>query len=205
MEATSLPDLFSRLEADDALLRLDPAVEPSMYYCAIVSVGELEQLRPIGDVVRRGRVLRVEPDRMVMQDGAIAAPPSSLYVDCTTPGLARPPAVPVFDGDRITLQSVRGCQQVFSAAFIAHAEAAYQDDDARNALCAPVPYPDVPLDWLRIALSDNAAQARWLQDPDLMDWLESGRLNFVRGIFPPFPGDPTARQKGGCFATMREQ
>ena len=67
------------------------------------------------------------PDRMVLAHGAIPVPAPSLYVDCTTPGLPRPPSVPVFDGDRITLQSVRGCQQVFSAAFIAHVEAAYGD------------------------------------------------------------------------------
>ena len=195
MAATSREDLFARLEGVDALLRLDPAVEPTMYHCAIVSLGELEQLRRIEDVVRRGRVLRVEPDRLVLQGGAIPTTLNSLYVDCTTPGLPRPPSVPIFDGDRITLQSVRGCQQVFSSAFIAHVEAEYLHDEERNDLCAPVPHPDTPLDWLRITLSDNQAQARWLQDPNLMEWLESARLNVVRGLFPSFPGKPRVREK----------
>ncbi len=39
--------------------------------------------------------------------------------------------MPVFDGERVTLQTVRHCHQVFSAAFIAHVEA--DDDDAHRA------------------------------------------------------------------------
>ncbi|MCV7151853.1 NAD(P)/FAD-dependent oxidoreductase [Mycolicibacterium pyrenivorans] len=199
-EAASLEDLFTRLEADQNLLRLDTTVQPTMYHCAIVSLGELEQLRLIDDVVRMGHIDRVEPDRLVLDDGTIPVPAPSLYVDCTTPGLPRPPSVPVFDGDRITLQSVRGCQQVFSAAFIAHVEAAYgdpiQNDAVRNDLCEPIPHPDVPIDWLRILFSDNRAQIRWLKDPELIDWLKSSRLNVLRDLFPTFPADrPRVREK----------
>ena len=194
MAATSFGDLFARLESDHSLLRLDGAVEPSMYHCAIVSFGELEQLRQITDVVRRGRVVGVERDRLVLQEETIPAPPS-LYVDCTTPGLTRPPSVPVFGGEGITLQSVRGCQQVFSAALIAHVEATYSDDHVRNHLCAPVQHPDTPLDWLRIMLADNVAQARWLRDADLTAWLESSRLNVVSGLFSGLPDEPQAREQ----------
>lgn len=102
--------------------------------------------------------------------------------------------MPVFDGDRITLQSVRGCQQVFSSAFIAHIEAAYGDDESRNAFCEPVPHPDGPIDWLRITLSDNRAQLRWLQDSALTEWLESSRLNAVRGLFAALLDNPGQRE-----------
>src|SRR4029077_1505704 len=44
-EASSLPDLFHRLEAADLLLRIDPQVEPACYRCAVVSRGELRTLR----------------------------------------------------------------------------------------------------------------------------------------------------------------
>ncbi|MDY6999845.1 MAG: NAD(P)/FAD-dependent oxidoreductase [Actinomycetota bacterium] len=202
-EADSLDDLFLRLEAAENLLRLDPAVWPTMYHCAITSLGELAELRRIGDVVRLGHIDRVEPDRVVLRDGAIAAPPRSLYVDCTTPGLPRPPSVPVFDGDRLTLQSVRGCQQVFSAAFIAHVEAGYGDDTTRNELCVPIPHPDAPADWLRILSSDNRAQLRWLQDPELMDWLQTARLNVLRDVIPRIPDKPRVREKAiGALTAM---
>ncbi|MHA0288481.1 NAD(P)/FAD-dependent oxidoreductase [Mycobacterium sp. C3-094] len=199
-EATSLDDLFERLEADGNLFRLDPAVTPTMYHCAIVSSRELEQLRLIDDVVRLGHLERAEHDRIVLRDGKIEVSTPSLYVDCTTQGLPRPPSVPVFDGEKITLQSVRGCQQVFSSAFIAHVEAAYPDDGVRNDLCAPITHPDAPVDWLRILLADNTAQVRWLKDPELMDWLKAARLNVLRDLFPDF-GDKV-RVRDRAFSAL---
>ncbi|TRW79295.1 NAD(P)/FAD-dependent oxidoreductase [Mycolicibacterium sp. 018/SC-01/001] len=201
-EAASIDDLFARLEADGNLFRLDPSVTPTMYHCAIVSRGELDTLRLIGDVVRLGHLQHAEHDRIVLRDGEIDVTGPSLYVDCTTQGLPRPPSVPVFDGAKITLQSVRGCQQVFSSAFIAHVEAAYPDDELRNDVCAPIMHPDAPLDWLRILLSDNTAQVRWLQDPELMDWLKNSRLNVLRDLFPDFGEKIRVRDRAyGALAT----
>jgi hypothetical protein len=194
-EATSVDDLFERLEANGSLMRIDTSVQPTMYHCAIVSERELEQLRRIDDVVRLGHVERIEPERLTLRDGTMPADPGSLYVDCTASGLSRPPTVPVFSDEKITLQSVRGCQQVFSSALIAHVEAIYDTDDERNALCVPVPHPDAPADWLRITMSDNDAQARWLRDADLAAWLESARLNILRGMFADLPTDEETRAK----------
>jgi hypothetical protein len=200
-----MDDLFERLEEVGELLRIDPRVRPTMYHCAIVSLAELEQLRRIHDVVRLGHVEWVERNELALEHGSLRAQKDSLYVDCTTAGLPRPPPVPVFDGDRIVLQSVRGCQQVFSAALIAHLEAVYADDDMRNALCEPIPHPDEPRDWLRITMSDNRAQLRWLQDPELMQWLESARLNILRGMFKKLPEDPRVREKAvGAIRVMLE-
>jgi hypothetical protein len=205
-EASCLDELFARLEDAGNLLRLDQQVRPTMYHCAIVSLPELEVLRTVEDVVRLGRIERIEPDHLMLTKGTIPADPGSLYVDCTTPGLPRPPSVPTFDGDRITLQSVRGCQQVFSSAFIAHVEAAYSDDTSRNALCEPIPHPDDPLDWLRITLADNRAQMSWLRDADLIEWLESARLNVLRGMFSKLSDNPRAREKAlGAIAAAFEQ
>lgn len=55
-----------------------------------------------------------------LDDGAIPTTPNTVHIDCTADGLERRPQVqPVFTDGRITLQSVRTCQQVFSAALIA--------------------------------------------------------------------------------------
>ena len=195
-EATSLGDLFERLEAAEVLFRLDPSVQPTMYHCAIVSKDELEHLRSIDDVVRLGHIEHVESDHIALRNGTVPVETPSLYVDSTTQGLPRPPSVPVFDGDRITLQSVRSCQQVFSSAFIAHIEATGRDDATRNELCVPIMHPDAPIDWLRLTLSDNAAQLRWLQDPELMAWMKTARLNAARDLFPVFPpGKERVRDK----------
>ena len=63
------------------------------------------------------------PNKIVLEGGETATDASTLFVDCTADGAEKRPATAVFDADCITLQSVRGCQQVFSAAFIAHIEA----------------------------------------------------------------------------------
>ena len=89
---------------------------------------------------------------------------------------------------------MRGCQQVFSSALIAHIEAAYSDDASRNALCEPIPHPDEPIDWLRITMSDNRNQLGWLQDTALTHWLESARLNILQGMFADLSQDPRVRQ-----------
>lgn len=98
----------------------------------------------------------------------------------------------VFDGNRITLQSVRGCQQVFSAALTAHVEAAYHDDETRNDLCAPVPHPNTDVDWLAATMAEQRNQARWFEDADLTDWLCSARLDLMRPMYAPLSGKPQA-------------
>ncbi len=183
--ATSVTDLFDRLEACGNLLRLDSAVQPTMYRCANVTTTELQQLQRIDDVVRMGRVQRIEPGKVALADGAITIDGSALYVDCSADGLEKRPAETVFDGDRITLQSVRGCQQVFSASLIAHVEAGYDDDATRNRLCRPVPHPNTDLDWLTTTLAEQGNQISWLEDPDLMNWLCDARLDLMRHMYAP--------------------
>lgn len=193
--ATSIDDLFDRLEAGGALLRLDPSVRPQMYRCATVSQPEFEQLRRIEDVVRLGHVQRVEPTTIVLDEGSVASEPSALYIDCTADGAPERPATPVFDGGQLTLQAVRGCQQVFSAAFIAHVEFAYDGDTLKNELCQPIPHPDRDIDWLRLTHSDLRNFARWLDDPDLTDWLSSARLNLLAELLPPLSHKPRVRDR----------
>ena len=83
----------------------------------------------------------------------------------------------MFDEGRITLQSIRTCQQVFSAAFIAHIEIAEQDPARKNLLCTPVPHPDTAMDFLRTMLGDLANRALWSQDESIMKWLKAARLD----------------------------
>jgi hypothetical protein len=193
--ATDVQDLFDRLEACGNLLRLDPAVRPSMYRCATVSRAELQQLQRITDIVRMGHVDRIEHGKVVLADGAVSVDDSPLYIDCSADGLERRPPTAVFGGDRITLQSVRGCQQVFSAALIAHVEAAYPDDARRNDLCTPVPHPNTDLDWLTTTSAEQGNQIRWLGDRDLMDWLFSARLDLMRHMYAPLMEHPKLRDK----------
>jgi hypothetical protein len=191
-DATSVSDLFERLEACGNLLRLDQATRPTMYRCANVSQTELQQLQRIRDIVRMGHVDRIERGTAVLADGAIPADGSALYIDCSADGLEKRPAVTVFDGERITLQGARGCQQVFSAGLIAHVEAAYHDDATRNRLCQPVPHPNTDLDWLTTTLAEHRNQINWLEDDGLMAWLSAARLDLMRHMYAPLVGKPRA-------------
>jgi hypothetical protein len=65
----------------------------------------------------------------------------------------RPPR-PIFEDPRITLQSTRHCSPTFSAAMIAHVEAAYGSDAEQNEICTVIPTPTDPLRWLQIMAAD---------------------------------------------------
>jgi hypothetical protein len=146
-------------------------------------------------------VRAIGPDGVVLDDGTLSLAGHALYIDCTAVGLGRGEVTAVFDGDRITLQTVRTCQPVFSAALIAHVETAYADDDAKNALCLPIPNPEVPLDWLRMMRTYNENQIRWFDEPDMMAWLDSARLNVLSHATAAV--SPRAREK--IIGVMRSQ
>ena len=184
-ESTSIPDLFRLLEDAGLLLRLDPAIEPTMYRCSTVTADELDQLRRIEHVVRLGRVQQITSESIVLDDGTLPTTTSTFHVDCTADGLERRPIVPVFGPDRLTLQTVRTCQQVFSAAFIAHVEAAYDDDAHRNMLCGVVPHPDAATDWIRTAYGSSLNSGNWNADPELAAWLADARLDGFSSSEPP--------------------
>lgn len=194
-EATSVEDLFARLEAAGALLRLHSDVTPTMYRCATVTQAEADQLRRIADVVRLGHVQRIDHNGAMLDGGVLPAGTNTLWIDCSAGGLTGGPDTAVFDGERLTPQCVRACQQVFSAAFIAHVELSYDDDAVKNALCEPVPLPNRPRDWLIMSMIEQRNQVRWFSEPALMDWLDTSRLNAIRELFAPVMSRPRIRER----------
>ena len=188
-EAETVPELFERLEATEQLVRLDPAVEPTMYHCATISQAEITQLRQVTDVVRLGRVTHVGADRVDLSEGTIENTPGRVVVDCSAYGLRRVPAVPIFGPGRITPQPVRSCQPTFNAALVGHVEAAHDDDATKNMLCPPNQYPNLATDWLRTTAISQTTQNRWGEDAELSAWLDTARLNTARGLSSHF-GEP---------------
>jgi hypothetical protein len=194
--ATSIDDLFQRVEASGQLLRFDPDTKPTMYRCATVTVAELEQLRRIPNIVRKGRVKHIALETIVLDHGNEPTSARTLHVDCSADGLERRPATPVFNGGDITLQSVRTCQQVFSASLIAHVEVNYYSDAEKNALCAPVPHPDSDIDFLRTSLANALNAAQWGEDIELQRWLHNARLDgFTQADGQPDLTDPATQER----------
>jgi hypothetical protein len=191
--SSTIPDLFKNLEACGALLRLDPAVEPTMFHGATISVLELEQLRRIKNVVRLGRVKSIDLTQIVLEIGTLPTVAGTLYVDCSASGFAVRPVVPVFEGMKITLQMLKSFQPTFSAALTAHLEAKYFDDAQKNALSTPVPAPKQASDWLRMLAVSMANQNAWSADADLMAWILKCRLDPMTALMRSV--DPTDVEK----------
>jgi hypothetical protein len=135
--ATSATDLAHRHEASGAWLRLDPAIEPTMFHAAAMSEGELVELRTIRDQVRLGRVCVITGASIRFERGELPVAPDSLYIDCTASALLPLPLPlkPVFDGDRITIQMLRFTLIPFSAAMIALLEATFPGVAEKDEIC----------------------------------------------------------------------
>jgi len=180
--AENIADLFRRLEACGQLVRLDPAVQPTMYRGATISQTELEGLRLIENVVRLGRVTHIGEAHIALEGGSIPTDDKQIYVDCTADGAHRVPGRAIFEPNRITLQPVRSGLLPFSAALIAFVESAREDDVEKNRLCPPNPYPNAAIDWIATNAISHRVQMTWFEEPDLLAWMERSRLDVARGI-----------------------
>ena len=181
-QATSVDDLFARLEADGFYLRVDTTVAPTMCRGAMVSEAELALLRQIGDVVRRGHVHRIERDRIVFDDGSVPTGPGTLHVHCAAAGLARPALRPIFEADRVTLQPLFWSFACYPAALLGVIEATNADTAEKNRLCPPMHYWDAPRDYLSSYLALMAHDRARAAHPAVVAWAKSTRLNPMSGL-----------------------
>ena len=188
-EATSIEDLFDRLEAAGVMLRIDRSVRPEMFHGATVSEAEVDALRQIEGIVRMGRVSEISPGKIVLDGGTLEVDPEAVLIDYSARAIPNTKIKPVFEGDTITPQTVRAYQPVFSAAFIAHIELAYRSDAVRNQYCSVVPLPDSLPDWLHMTAINSANQFRWSQEPELRRWLRANRLDGFGKIASEIPKD----------------
>ena len=178
--ARSLDDLFLRLEAAGVMLRIDQSVTPTMAKAPTLSMWELEQLRTVDNVVRRGHVRSVEPGRLLFDDGPLAISRDALVVHCAASGLRRPPSVPIWGPDAITLQPVRSGFPCFGAALVGYVEATRDDDAGKNRLCPPTPYGNSRAEWAHMQVLGARAAQSFGAEPDIRDWANGVALNPAR-------------------------
>lgn len=176
-QATSIDDLFLRLEADNFFLRVDPASMPTMLHGAIVSEAEIALLRQIKDVVRLGRVRRVGRSSMLLDHGEVATPKNALHVHCAAAGLANPELRPIFEGDRITVQPSAWGFASHQFALLGAAEATIGSDDEKNLACRPIHYWDKPADYLTAYMALLASERARSAHVTLAIWARGSRLN----------------------------
>ena len=159
-DAESLDDLFLRLEAAGVMLRIDPDVMPTMAKTPTLGAWELDLLRTIEHVVRLGHIQHVTRGEIVLDDGSVPLAPDSLIVHCAASGLQYPPLVPLWEPDKIRLQTIRAGFPCFNAALAGYVEATRDDDRERNRLCPPNTLPDNPANWARMQVRGTVADAQ---------------------------------------------
>lgn len=175
--ADSIEDMFDRLEDAGYFVRIDKSVRPKMFHGATVSQLELEQLRRIKNIIRMGRVQHIKKDKIILDEGVLETSPDHIHVDCSARAISNDEMKPIFQGDLITPQMVRSYQPVFSAAFIAHVDGAYDTEEEKNRLCGVVPLPNLDTDYIRFTVAFMMNQYNWSQDKDLRQWLLDNRLD----------------------------
>jgi hypothetical protein len=178
----TVDDVFDKLEDAGVMMRLDPTVRPTMTKGPTLSVAERDGLQRIEDVVRLGHVLRIEPDRIVLEHGEVPTSPDRLHVHCAAPGLPVVPPEPIFTDDALTLQCVSRMSPTLSAAITGYVESTDRTTDEKNELLPANPYSDTPFDFLRAVLLGLSAEVRWAQAADVQAWLDSSRLNVLKDI-----------------------
>jgi hypothetical protein len=188
-EAESLDDLFLRLEAAGVMLRVDRDVMPTMAKTPTLATWELDLLCTIEDVVRLGHISHVAAHEIVLERGTVPLAPGSLVVHCAASGLQYPPVVPVWEPDRIRLQTIRAGFPCFNAALAGYVEATRDDDRERNGLCPPNALSDSLASWARMQVRSSVATRRFGAEPDIAAWANGCALNPAR-IEPTRRDDP---------------
>jgi hypothetical protein len=197
-QAISIEDLFFRLEASGQMLRIDRQQTPTMFHYATISEGEVQILRQITQVIRKGRVLAIEADALVLADGRHAMAPGTLYIDCTASAVQANDGSfnatePIFQPDRILPQLVRAPMVSFSSAVCAYVEVHYDDDATKNKLCTPVPFPRNIAGWVQSTMGNMANQVAWSANKPLRNWMRDTRLDGFGKLTANLSADETEK------------
>ena len=196
-------DFVHRLEADGVMVRIDPDVEPGVFRGATISLGELEALRRIDNVVRLGRVRRIGTGQITFEGRTLSTDPKQVYVDCTAEGLRPVAPRPVFEADRIVAQYVTIGVAPWSAATLAAVEASGEDDARKNELAPPVAFTGDTASILPIARYGMTGLMARAAVPELAAWNDRCRLNPARGASERL-GDSTVQEAFTAIVTNFE-
>jgi hypothetical protein len=210
-QAGSLDDLFLRLEEAGIMLRIDRTFVPTMAKTPTLATWELEQLRTIENVVRRGHLVAVGRGRLEFPDGRVTVAEDALVVHCAADGLKYPPLVSVWRPEAITLQPIRAGFPCFGAALVGYVEATRADDAEKNRLCPPSPYGNSTAEWARMNVLGTRAAMSFSAEPDIAAWADRVALNPAR-IPPGYPvsddlsdaRERLARHTGPALARLAE-
>jgi hypothetical protein len=192
VDATTIEELFFGMEDAGVMLRMDRSVMPTMAKTPTLAQWELDLLRTIERVVRLGHVRTVRRGELVLDRGSVRVAKDALVVHCAASGLQNPPMVPLWEPDRIRIQSIRAGFPCFCAALAGYVEATRDDDRERNRVCPPNFYSNSLASWAGMQVRGAAATAAYGAEPDIAEWANRCALNPAR--IPPDRRDDPAVQ-----------
>ena len=163
------------------MLRVDRSVTPTMAKTPTLAQWELDHLRTIDHVVRLGHLRRVEPTRLVLDEGEVAIAPDAVVVHCAAAGFQVKPMLPIWGREAITLQPIRSGFPCFGAGLAGYVEAIIEDDEEKNGWCPPSPYSNSITEWCRMQVLGGRASMSFGANPDIKAWADGVALN------PPAP------------------
>lgn len=178
--AVSPDDVFRRLEEAGIMLRIDTSVTPTMAKTPTLATWELQLLRRVENVVRRGRLRSVAQGRLRFDEGDVRVPADALVIHCAADGLKYPGLRPIWTPGAITPQPVRVGFPCFGAALAGYVEATRDHDGEKNRVCRPSPYSNTPADWARMQVIGGDASLAMTTEPDLRAWANTTTLNPAR-------------------------
>lgn len=179
-EAEDGDEWMALMAEDGNFLKIDAEAQPTMYHFAAISEGEIEILRLIENVIRKGRVDAIGPGKLVFPECEVDVPLGSLFIDCTAtavPFSVRDKQRHQFVDDTILLQPLHVPLVMHSAALSAFVEARFKDNETRNKFCTPGPLTDTPATYPFAFLVTMKNRGLWSQDPEISKWLMRSRLD----------------------------
>jgi hypothetical protein len=182
VECGSIEQVYERLEERQVVFRIDRSVQPSMLKGATTSLGELEQLRRIENVVKLGHVERIDVDAITLEQGSIPTSADHVHIHCASAGLSDNPPTTIFADGTITLQPITRASLSLSTGLIGFVEASGRTTAEKNRLCRPNPWPQTPFDFTRHLLTGMKNEMEWQGDADVMAWVNHSRLNLVKSL-----------------------
>ncbi len=201
--SSSVEEMFLRLEDEGILLRIDRAVTPTMAKTPTLAEWELEKLRSIERVVRRGRLRAVESEKLVLDDGEVPIASDAVVVHCAGDGLPSKPAVPVWGEDVIRIQPLRSGFPCFAAGLTGFVEATIDSDAEKNRLCPPSLYGNSLREWCEMQVMGGRSAMSFGSNPDIKAWANTLALNPSR-VTPEHAERPEVAAAMGRFGAAVE-
>jgi hypothetical protein len=200
----SADEMFLRMEAAGVMFRIDRDVVPTMAKTPTLGQWELDLLRTIERVIRLGHIRNVSRSEIVFEKGSIPLAPHSLVVHCSASGLCYPPLIPIWEPDKIRLQTIRAGFPCFCAALAGYVEATRDDDRERNRLCPPNTLPNNPSNWAEMQVRGTLATRAYNAEPDIATWANQSALNPAR-LDPSRADDPAVVSVSARLANVSKR